>query len=262
MDKEQINALGDELYQALRDEKAITPFTERDIDITIDDAYYISLRMLENRLQKDGEKIVGKKIGVTSKVVQEMLGVHRPDFGFLTDVMEYPNHGDTPIKGNMIAPRAEAEIGFVLKKDLVGPGVTEQDVLDATDYIVPCFEIVDSRIKDWKIKIEDTIADNASCGTFTLGEGKVDPRDVDLPNLKVVVKKNGEFLSEGVGSAVQGNPLTAVAWLANTLGEYDIPFKAGEVILSGSLVPLEPVVAGDKMEMDLEGVGSCTVNFV
>jgi 2-oxopent-4-enoate/cis-2-oxohex-4-enoate hydratase len=262
MDKEQINQLGDELYQALRDEKAITPFTDRDIDITIDDAYYISLRMLENRVEKDGEKVVGKKIGVTSKVVQEMLGVHRPDFGFLTNVMEYPNNGDTPIAGNMIAPRAEAEIGFVLKKDLVGPGVTEQDVLDATDYIVPCFEIVDSRIQDWKIKIQDTIADNASCGTFTLGEGKVDPREVDLPNLKVVVKKNGEFLSEGMGSAVQGNPLTAVAWLANTLGEYGIPFNAGEVILSGSLVPLEPVVAGDKMEMDLEGVGTCTVNFV
>ncbi|NRB40071.1 MAG: fumarylacetoacetate hydrolase family protein [Pseudomonadales bacterium] len=262
MDKEQINQLGDELYQAMRDEKAITPFTDRDIGITIDDSYYISLRMLENRVEKDGEKIVGKKIGVTSKVVQEMLGVHRPDFGFLTDVMQYPNNGDTPIKGNMISPRAEAEIGFVLKKDLVGPGVTEQDVLDATDYIVPCFEIVDSRIKDWKIKIEDTIADNASCGTFTIGEGRADPREVDLPNLKVVVKKNGEFLSEGMGSAVQGNPLTAVAWLANTLGEYDIPFKAGEVILSGSLVPLEPVVAGDKMEMHIEGLGSCTVNFV
>ena len=262
MDKEQINQLGDELYQAMRDEKAITPFTDRDIGITVDDSYYISLRMLENRVEKDGEKIVGKKIGVTSKVVQEMLGVHRPDFGFLTNVMEYPNNGDTPIKGNMISPRAEAEIGFVLKKDLVGPGVTEQDVLDATDYIVPCFEIVDSRIKDWKIKIEDTIADNASCGTFTLGDGRADPREVDLPNLKVVVKKNGEFLSEGMGNAVQGNPLTAVAWLANTLGEYDIPFKAGEVILSGSLVPLEPVVAGDKMEMDLEGVGTCTVNFV
>ena len=262
MEKAQINALGDELYQALRDEKAIQPFTERDIGITIDDSYYISLRMLENRIEKDGEKIVGKKIGVTSKVVQDMLGVHRPDFGFLTDVMEYPNNGETPIKGNMISPRAEAEIGFMLKKDLVGPGVTEADVLDATDYIMPCFEIVDSRIKDWKIKIQDTIADNASCGTYTLGEGRVDPRTVDLPSLKVIVKKNGKFLSEGMGSAVQGNPLTAVAWLANTLGEYGIPFKAGEVILSGSLVPLEPVVAGDVMEMDLQCVGTCTVRFV
>lgn len=262
MDKKIIEQYGDELYQALRTQKTITPFTDRDEPITIDDAYYISLRMLENRLEKDGEKVVGKKIGVTSKVVQEMLGVHQPDFGFLTDVMEYPNGADVPVAGNMIAPRAEAEIGFKLKKDLQGPGVTEQDVLEATDYIMACFEVVDSRINDWKIRIQDTIADNASCGIFVLGEEQVDPNTVDLPNLKVVVKKNGEFLSEGLGSAVQGNPLTAVAWLANTLGAYGIPFKAGEVILSGSLVPLESVKAGDRMEMELEGVGTCAVNFV
>ncbi|MAY36552.1 fumarylacetoacetate hydrolase family protein [Litorivivens sp.] len=261
MDKAKQEKLGDELYQALTTQSTLTPFTEREADITIDDAYYISLRMVSRRVEA-GEKIIGKKIGVTSKVVQDMLGVHQPDFGFLTDKMEYANGADIPVAGNLIAPRAEAEIGFKLKKDLSGPGVTEQDVLDATDYIMPCFEIVDSRIKDWKIKIQDTVADNASCGVFVLGEEKVDPRTVDLPNLKVVVKKNGEFLSEGLGSAVQGNPLTAVAWLANTLGAYDIPFKAGEVILSGSLVPLEDVKAGDKMEMELEGVGSASCQFV
>ncbi|MBB3045776.1 2-oxopent-4-enoate/cis-2-oxohex-4-enoate hydratase [Litorivivens lipolytica] len=261
MDKAKQEALGDELYTALTTQTTLTPFTEREADITIDDAYYISLRMVSRRVEA-GEKIIGKKIGVTSKVVQDMLGVHQPDFGFLTDKMEYANGADIPVAGNLIAPRAEAEIGFKLKKDLVGPGVTEQDVLDATDYIMPCFEIVDSRIKDWKIKIQDTVADNASCGVFVLGEEKVDPRTVDLPNLKVVVKKNGEFLSEGLGSAVQGNPLTAVAWLANTLGAYDIPFMAGEVILSGSLVPLEDVKAGDKMEMVLEGVGSASCQFV
>ncbi len=261
MDKAKQEKLGDELYQALTTQSTLTPFTEREADITIDDAYYISLRMVSRRVEA-GEKIIGKKIGVTSKVVQDMLGVHQPDFGFLTDKMEYANGADIPVAGNLIAPRAEAEIGFKLKKDLSGPGVTEQDVLDATDYIMPCFEIVDSRIKDWKIKIQDTVADNASCGVFVLGEEKVDPRTLDLPNLKVVVKKNGEFLSEGLGSAVQGNPLTAVAWLANTLGAYDIPFKAGEVILSGSLVPLEDVKAGDKMEMELEGVGSASCQFV
>jgi 2-oxopent-4-enoate/cis-2-oxohex-4-enoate hydratase len=262
MDKALIQQLGDELFQALQEQKTIKPFTDRDIGITIDDAYYISLRMLENRLEKNGEKVVGKKIGVTSKVVQEMLGVHRPDFGFLTNTMEYANGANVKISDCMIQPRAEAEIGFRLKKDLVGPGVTEQDVLDATDYIMPCFEIVDSRIDNWKIKIQDTIADNASCGVYALGEAKVDPRTVDLPNLKVNVFKNGQPLSEGLGSAVQGNPLTAVAWLANTLGEYGIPFKAGEVILSGSLVPLESVKPGDKMHMELEGVGSCSINFV
>lgn len=262
MDKEKINQLGDELYEALRSQTTLAPFTEREPSIEINDSYYISLRMVNRRVEDDGEKIVGKKIGVTSAAVQEMLGVFQPDFGFLTDAMEYPNGADISIAGNLIQPRAEAEIGFRLKKDLVGPGVTERDVLDATECIIPCFEIVDSRIHDWKIKIEDTVADNASCGVYVLGDSTADPRDHDLPNLKITVTKNGEPLSEGLGSAVQGNPLTAVAWLANTLGEYDIPFKAGEVILSGSLVPLEPVVAGDKMEMTLEGIGKASVNFV
>lgn len=261
MDNAKREALGDELYEALSQQKTLTPFTERESDITIDDAYFISLRMVSRRVEA-GETIIGKKIGVTSKVVQDMLGVHQPDFGFLTNKMEYENGADIPVAGNLIQPRAEAEIGFRLKKDLIGPGVTEQDVLDATECIMPCFEIVDSRIKDWKIKIEDTVADNASCGVFVLGDQKADPRDHDLPNLKVTVKKNGKFLSGGMGSAVQGNPLTAVAWLANTLGKYDIPFKAGEVILSGSLVPLEDVKAGDKMEMELEGIGSASCQFV
>lgn len=262
MNKDKITQLGNELYQALRDQSTLAPLTEREPEITIDDAYYISLQMLNRRVNDDGEKVVGKKIGVTSKPVQEMLGVFQPDFGFLTDVMEYPNGAEVSISKTMIQPRAEAEIGFKLKSDLVGPGVTEQDVLDATECIMPCFEIVDSRIDNWKIKIEDTVADNASCGVYVLGDQTANPNDHDLPALKVVVKKNGELLSEGFGSAVQGNPLTSVAWLANTLGKFDIPFKAGEVILSGSLVPLEPVVAGDLMEMDLEGVGTASVQFI
>lgn len=262
MEKSRIEQLGEELYQALRSQLTLPPLTEREKDITIEDAYYISLHMVNQRINRDGEKIVGKKIGVTSKPVQDMLGVFQPDFGFLTDAMEFPNNSEVSIADLMIQPRAEAEIAFRLKKDLIGPGVTEADVLDATECIIPCFEIVDSRIKDWKIKIQDTVADNASCGVYVLGDAKANPKDHDLPNLKVVVKKNGKQISEGLGKAVQGNPLTAVAWLANTLGQFNIPFKAGEVILSGSLVPLEPVVAGDLMEMELEGIGKASVKFV
>lgn len=262
MDKQKIGRLGDELYEALRNQTTLAPFTEREEDITIEDAYHISQRMVSQRVERDGETIVGKKIGVTSKPVQDMLGVYQPDFGFLTNVMHYPDGADIPIAGNLIQPRAEGEIAFRLKKDLVGPGVTEEDVLDATATIMPCFEIVDSRIHDWKIKIEDTVADNASCGVFVLGANEVDPRDYDLPNLKMTIHKNGEFENEGLGSAVQGNPLTAVAWLANTLGEFGIPFKAGEIILSGSLAPLIPVVAGDEMSLVLEGIGECSCRFV
>ncbi|MDG1942925.1 MAG: fumarylacetoacetate hydrolase family protein [Halioglobus sp.] len=262
MDEKRINELGDELYAALRSQSVLAPLTERESAITIEDAYHISLRMVSQRLERDGESIVGKKIGVTSKPVQEMLGVFQPDFGFLTNTMEYSDGADIPIGGNMIQPRAEGEIAFRLKSDLVGPRVTEQDVLDATATIMPCFEIVDSRIQDWNIKIQDTVADNASCGVYVLGTTEVDPRDLDLPNLKMTIYKNGQFNSEGLGSAVQGNPLTAVAWLANTLGKFGIPFKAGEVILSGSLVPLIPVVSGDEMSLEIAGVGGCSCRFV
>jgi len=262
MDQDKIIQFGDELYNALRGGHTIVPLTDRERDIQIADAYQISLRMLNRRVHDDGERIVGKKIGVTSKPVQEMLGVFQPDFGFLTDTMQYPDGAEIPIAGNLIAPRAEGEIAFRLKKDLVGPGVTEADVLDATESIVPCFEIVDSRIKDWKIKIQDTVADNASCGVYVLSEKEVDPRDYDLPGVRMKIYKNGEFHSEGLGSAVQGNPLTAVAWLANTLGEFGIPFKAGEVILSGSLAPLIPVVAGDEVSLEIEGIGGCSCKFV
>lgn len=262
MDKPQIAQLGDELYSGLREFRTLAPLTEREPAITIDDAYHISLQMLKQRLERDGERVVGKKIGVTSKPVQDMLGVFQPDFGFLTDAMAYPDGADIPIAGHLIQPRAEGEIAFRLKKDLQGPGVTEQDVLDATESIMPCFEIVDSRIRNWEIKIQDTVADNASCGVYVLGRNEVDPRDYDLPNLKMTIWKNGEYHSEGLGSAVQGNPLTAVAWLANTLGEFGIPFKAGEVILSGSLAPLIPVVAGDEMRLEIDGIGGCSCRFV
>ncbi|MDX1693307.1 MAG: fumarylacetoacetate hydrolase family protein [Ketobacteraceae bacterium] len=258
----QRKELGEELYRALDSETTVPPLTERFPDIDIEDAYHISQAMLNTRINNRGVKITGKKIGVTSAAVQEMLGVYQPDFGFLTSDMVVENNSEVRIRGNMIQPRAEAEIAFLLKKDLQGPGVTEQDVLDATECLMPCFEIVDSRITDWKIKIQDTIADNASCGVYATGNEQTDPRGLDLPNLTVNVYKNGKPLSSGKGSAVQGNPLTAVAWLANTLGEFNIPFKAGELILSGSLVPLEPVKAGDEMHMELEGLGTCTVKFV
>jgi len=250
----------DELYRALRERRTVPPLIARDPSLTIDDAYAISLGALKKR-QADGERIVGKKIGVTSKAVQDMLGVHQPDFGFLTDRMWIDGDIDIAVNG-LIQPRAEAEIAFILKSDLNGPGVTAQDVLAATESIAPCFEIVDSRIDDWKIGIVDTVADNASCGVFVLGEARADPRDFDLPALHVTVTKNGEPLSEGYGSAVQGSPLQAVAWLANTLGAYGVTLDKGDVILSGSLVPLAPARAGDVFEMELHGIGRCAARFV
>ena len=251
---------GTKLYNALRERRAIAPLIDDKSDLTIDDAYAISLDFLARR-QKDGERVVGKKIGVTSKAVQDMLGVFQPDFGFLTDKMSVV--GDISIaQTGLIQPRAEAEIAFILKDSLRGPNVTAQQVIDATESIAPCFEIVDSRIDGWKISIIDTVADNASCGVFILGDARADPRAYDLPKLKVSVTKNGAPLSEGLGSAVQGNPAEAVAWLANTLGAYGVTLNAGDIILSGSLVPLENAVAGDVFEMTLHGIGTCVAKFV
>jgi len=252
--------LARELFESLISGTAIEPLKARYPKMDINDAYHISLAFLKIRQVENDESIVGKKIGVTSKPVQDMLGVFQPDFGFLTNTML--SEDGKVYMDKHIAPRAEAEIAFKLKQGLRGPGVSGEDVLKATEYVQPCFEIVDSRIKDWQIKIEDTVADNASCGVFVLGQEKRDPADLDLASLEVIVEKNGAEISRGFGSAVQGSPENAVAWLANTLGEYGIPFEAGEVILSGSLVPLEPVTKGDKMVMGIDGFGSCAVEFV
>lgn len=261
MEDTQIRRLGDELYDALRQRRTLVPLTDRHPDIAIDDAYHISLHMLSRR-EADGEKVVGKKIGVTSKPVQDMLNVRQPDFGFLTDTMHYPDGATISLsKAGLMQPRAEGEIAFMLKADLQGPGVTRDDVLAATAWVAPCFEIVDSRIDDWKIRIQDTVADNASCGVFVVGAQHTDPAGLDLATVRMRMTRNGEPAGEGLGSAVQGHPAEAVAWLANTLGAFGIPFRAGELILSGSLAPLIPARAGDRFEMEIDGLGSCSIAF-
>jgi 2-oxopent-4-enoate/cis-2-oxohex-4-enoate hydratase len=258
---DRIQVLGDELFAALRARRMLAPLTEREPAIDIEDAYQISLRFLERR-SAEGERVIGKKIGVTSKPVQDMLGVHQPDFGFLTDRMQVANGSVVSIAGSgLIQPRAEGEIAFVLKKDLRGPGITEDQVLDATDYVLPCFEIVDSRIRDWQIKIQDTVADNASCGVFVVGSDRVSPQALDLAAVKMDITQNGQHVASGLGSAVQGHPATAVAWLANTLGRYGITLLKGDIILSGSLAPLLPAKPGDRFHMTLAGIGEASIGF-
>ena len=259
MDHSKIQHYGDELYQSLLDRQPVAPLTDREADITIEDAYQIQLRMIQRRLDA-GEHVVGKKIGVTSKVVMDMLKVNQPDFGHLLSGMVY-NEGQPISVSTMIAPKAEAEVAFILARDLEGPGVTAADVLRATDCVMPCFEIVDSRIKDWKIKIQDTVADNASCGVFVVGDDRVKPHALDLAAVKMDITQNGQHVASGLGSAVQGHPATAVAWLANTLGRYGIPFLKGEIILSGSLAPLLPATPGDRFHMTLAGIGEASIGF-
>lgn len=261
MTPEKINYYGDALFEALESRCAIAPLTESEPGITIADAYQIQLRMVERRLAAHNERVIGKKIGVTSQVVMDMLKVDQPDFGHLTSGMVFGD-GAAIAADTLIAPKAEGEIAFVLKHDLRGPGISNADVLRATEYIVPCFEIVDSRIRDWKIRIQDTVADNASSGAFVLGDAAVDPRQLDLSVIGMTLEKNGEIVATGAGAAALGHPLNAVTWLANTLGQLGMGLKAGEVILSGSLAAMVPVKAGDSLRMTLGGVGSAAVRFI
>jgi len=260
MNLELHKTLGEELHQALRQCRMLDPLTARYPDITIRDAYAIQQQMLARRLA-DGERVIGKKIGVTSQAVMDMLSVFQPDFGWLTDAMLF-NQGQEIARNTLIQPKAEGEIAFLLKKQLKGPGVTAASVLAATEGLMTCFEIVDSRIRDWKIRIQDTVADNASCGVFVLGDQLVSPHALDLATCGMVLEKNGEVIATGAGAAALGHPANAVAWLANTLGQFDIALEAGDIVLSGSLAAMVPVAAGDNLSVSIGGIGTATVRFV
>lgn len=260
MTAHDIQRLGAALHNALTQRQAIAPLTDSQPQMSVEDAYGVQLAMIQPRLDA-GEKIIGKKIGVTSQVVMDMLGVDQPDFGHLLSGMLYSD-GAALACADLIAPKAEGEIAFVLKEDLTGPGVTFADVLRATAYVMPCFEIVDSRIRDWKIRIQDTVADNASAAAFVLGSECVDPREIDLACVGMTLEKNGEIVATGAGAAALGHPVNAVVWLANTLGRLGISLKKGEVILSGSLAAMVPVKPGDQLRVSLGGIGSASVRFV
>lgn len=259
MDDESIRRFGDELYDAWLERRVVSPLVERAPDMSLAEAYAAQLRLVSRRVQA-GEAIIGKKIGITSKPIQDFLGVYEPDFGQLTSGMLRTEDQGVDLD-QLIQPRAEAELAFVLKRDLTGPGITATDVLSATDYVSPCFEIVDSRIRDWKLQIQDTVADNASCGVFILGDAQGDPRELDITMSGMAVYKNGKLFSTGVGAAVQGSPVNAVVWLANTLGRLGLPFLAGEIILSGAQAAVVPVTTGDDLVCTIGGLGSCAARF-
>lgn len=260
MDTHTRQELGDELYGALRHRRMLDPLTDRYPDMSIGDAYGVQQALLRRRLA-DGEHVIGKKIGITSQAVMDMLKVDQPDFGWLTDAMVY---GDSAaiVASSLIQPKAEGEVAFLLKDGLRGPGVIASDVMRATEAVLACFEIVDSRIRDWKIRIQDTVADNASCGAVVLSGRLVNPRSIDLATVGMLLEKNGEIVATGAGAAALGAPANAVAWLANTLGEQGAGLEPGEIVLSGSLAAMTPVSAGDHLRVEIGDIGSCSVRFV
>jgi 2-keto-4-pentenoate hydratase len=226
----------------------------------VDDAYRIQIENVKTVLAM-GHVISGKKIGLTSAGIQKQMGVNEPDYGHLYAAMDCRNRR---IKtASLIQPKIEGEIAFILKEDLAGDRFTREDVIRATDYVAAAFEIVDSRIADWRIKLADTIADNASSGRYVLGADRVRPGEVDLPQVAMRFFKNqDELIEEGLGEAVMGDPAAAVAWLANRLRAYGVGLKAGEVVLSGAFTAAAPAVKGDRFRAEFSGLGTVEAWFV
>ncbi|MFB4161261.1 2-keto-4-pentenoate hydratase [Geomicrobium sp. JSM 1781026] len=248
-----------DLHQAATSRVSIPPLTATHEGLTVEDAYQIQTEFLQLKDSKETRQ-TGRKIGLTSKPMQQLLGVNEPDYGVLFSDMLIQNDGVVETNQTM-QPKVEAEIAFVLKRNLQGPNVTVADVFEATDYLVPSIEIVDSRIKDWKITLPDTIADNASSGLYVLGNKVTAPRDVDAKSVGMVLYKNGEIVGTGVGALAMGDPATCVAWLANKLSEYGEELKAGETILSGALSAAVEAAPGDHFTAKLAHLGEVNVRF-
>jgi len=239
--------------------QTIAPIREKIGVEDIELAYKIQ-EVNTNARVAEGSRIIGKKIGLTSPAVQAQLGVGQPDFGILFDDMEVLNGLSISMK-DLIQPKVEAEIAFVLGEDLDGNNMTITDLMAAIDYALPAIEIVGSRIENWDIKITDTVADNASASHFVLGHTPCTLDEFDMIACRMNLTKNGSIDSEGSGASCLGSPLNACLWLANKMVEMGNPLKAGEIILSGALGPMVNVEAGDHVEVVIEELGHLSVSF-
>jgi 2-keto-4-pentenoate hydratase len=253
--EQQVNEAAHALHRAEHDLSPIAPLTDQHPDLDINDAYAIQLAGIKERLSAHGGQIVGWKVGLTSRAMQQMLGVDQPDFGHLLDNMRLDEGTDITVS-ELIWPRVEPEVAFELNADLRGPGVTADQVLNATEYLIPALEVIDSRIRDWKIKLCDTIADNASCGRFVLGKARVKPTGFDVRLIGMNYYVDDQLVSTATSAAVIGNPAAAVAWLANTLAPYGHYLHAGQVIMPGSLVAAVDAKPGGRIRADFDHLGS------
>lgn len=251
--------LADQLEAAERGRNPIGPLVAAYPDIDVVDAYEIQLINIRRRTAA-GARVVGHKVGLSSLAMQQMMGVDEPDYGHLLADMEA--FEEQPVDtAKFCFPRVEVEVGFVLGRDLPGAGCTEQDVVDATVAYAPSIELIDSRIKDWKIGLPDTIADNASSAGFVLGKERVRPDDIDIKNIDAVLTCNGEQIAEGRSDAVLGNPVTAVAWLAQKVESFGVRLKAGDIVLPGSCTRAIDAHPGDNFRAEFSGLGSVSLQF-
>lgn len=262
MTSDVVAAVAERLDNAWRTHVPIPPITESDGLTSVETAYAIQTHWTQMRLAR-GETVVGRKIGLTSKAIQQQLGVNEPDYGALWQSSYYPASGgrvDIPA-GDFLQPRIEGEVAFLIGKPLRGPNITMQTVVAATEACALGIEIVASRIADWRIKLVDTIADNASYGGFTLGPWDKRMRETDLSALAMTIRHNGVLAAEGLGAAALGHPAASTAWLANKLLEFGVALEPGDIVISGGITKMLPVKAGDEFVFTLTGQPSVTVAF-
>lgn len=254
-----IEVLAARLRDAERTHRPIAPIRGEVNDASVDLAYRIQQENVRFRIA-GGHRSVGWKIGLTSTAVQRQLGVDQPDFGVLFEDMETPDGGCIDL-ARLIQPKIEAEIAFVLARSLDHPTVSRHDVVAATDHVLACLEIVDSRIENWNIGIFDTIADNASSARFVLGSIPRRVHDVDLIHCGMVLRANGAVVATGAGAATLGDPVEAVRWLAARAAETERPLRAGDIVLSGALGPMIAAGAGGHYATSIAGLGCAAVSF-
>lgn len=250
------------LDEAWENRQPITPLTESDELESVEQAYAIQSRWTELRLER-AERLVGRKIGLTSPAMQEQMGVNEPDYGSLWASRYFAaKTGRVDIPADVfLQPRVEGEIAFLIGKPLEGTNVTPQEVLVATEALAVAIEVVDSRIEDWCIKLPDTIADNASYGGFTLGPWSRSLREADLRTLGMLIHQNGDPVVQGVGAAALGGPARAVAWLANKLTSFGVRLEPGDIVLSGALGKATPARKGDVFVLEVYGQSPLTITF-
>ncbi len=254
-----IKKLAKLLHDAQRQQKQIDPPTQLLQGMTIEDSYATQLEIVSLRKQ-EGEKVIGMKVGLTSQGMQQLLGVDEPDYGHLTDAM-LVREGEVIHSESLIQPKVEGEIAFYIKDTLKGPGVTIADVYNATEWIAPAVEIVDSRVKDWKITLEDTVADNGSSALLVLGANAVKLSSINMKLVGMTLEKNGVLIHSGTGAEVLGSPANAVAWLANKLSSFGLALEAGSIVLSGAITSALEAKKGDLFTVSFDGIESMNIKF-